>query len=256
MKNIRKRFVKGILAFGLMAALLLGGSLSVFAAGNTISRSKAESIALNAVNVKRSSVKKWIKVRLDNYDYDDDREWDVEFRTSKYKYEVEINAHTGRVEDVDIDRIKTSSGKTISKKKAKSIALKKANVKSSSVKKWIKVKLDNYDDDDDREWDIEFTTSKYKYEIEINARTGRVEDFEKERIHSDTSKNIGIDKAKSIALKHAGITGNVRYVKAKLDRDDGVYYYDIEFKYGGKEYEYEIHAKTGKIVDWDVDWDD
>jgi uncharacterized membrane protein YkoI len=32
--------------------------------------------------------------------------------------------------------------------------------------------------------------------------------------------------------------------------------YDIEFQINGIEYDYEIDAKTGKIISWDKDWDD
>lgn len=153
-----------------------------------------------------------------------------------------------------------AAGGTISKAKAKQIALNKASVKSSSVKKWTKVKLDYWDDGNDKEWEIKFQTKKYKYEVEIDARTGRVEDFEKKKISSSHTKYIGLDKAKSIALTHAkkqiSIKGSVWYSKAKFDMDDGLACYEIEFEYNNWEFEYEIDAKTGKILDWDMDYDD
>lgn len=69
---------------------------------------------------------------------------------------------------------------------------------------------------------------------------------------------IGVDAAKSIALKHAGVS-SASFMKAYLDYDDGIRVYDIEFTAGNKEYDYEINAYTGKILDHDVDhldWDD
>ncbi|MEI3338580.1 MAG: PepSY domain-containing protein [Eubacterium sp.] len=45
----------------------------------------------------------------------------------------------------------------------------------------------------------------------------------------------------------------MKYTKAKRDKDDGVVLYEIEFKYKGMEFEYEIHAKTGKILDWEIE---
>ena len=53
------------------------------------------------------------------------------------------------------------------------------------------------------------------------------------------SSYIGLEKAKSIALKDAGVSG-VTFVKAKLDSDDGVRVYDIEFYKDNVEYDYEI----------------
>ena len=69
-----------------------------------------------------------------------------------------------------------------------------------------------------------------------------------------TKNSISLSKAKSIALKHAKLTAKqVRFVKAKADYDDGVKVYDIEFTHKGMEYEYEISAKTGKILSFEKD---
>ena len=66
------------------------------------------------------------------------------------------------------------------------------------------------------------------------------------------SSYIGLEKAKSIALKDAGVSG-VTFVKAKLDSDDGVKVYDVEFYKGNVEYDYEIDAITGQIREKDLD---
>ena len=258
MKKNMMRTLKTITILSLAAALLLGGSVSAFAANKVSTKTQAKKVALKKANVKSSSVKKWTKVKLDNWDSDRDKEWEVEFRTGTYKYEVEINARTGRIEDYEKEKIKTakSSKSQISKSEAKSIALKKAKITSKSVTKWTKIKLDG------NEWELKFQTKTYKYEVEINARTGKVKDFEKKKIakSSASAKYIGTDAAKSIALSHAkkqeDITGNVYYTKAKLDREDGIWVYEVEFRNGWYEFEYEIDAKTGEILDWDIDYDD
>lgn len=72
---------------------------------------------------------------------------------------------------------------------------------------------------------------------------------------------IGADKAKSIALENAGVkTSAAVFTAAKLDRDDGRYLYEIDFYTSDTEYDYEIDAITGKILDRDSepldDWDD
>ena len=46
------------------------------------------------------------------------------------------------------------------------------------------------------------------------------------------------------------------FVKVELDKDNGVFVYDVEFKKDGKEYGFEINAETGMIIDYDVDIDD
>lgn len=65
------------------------------------------------------------------------------------------------------------------------------------------------------------------------------------------------DQAKAIALEHAGYNAEeVKFLKARLDFDDGRYEYDIEFRADGNlEYEYSINAENGRIVESDRDYD-
>ena len=68
------------------------------------------------------------------------------------------------------------------------------------------------------------------------------------------SNYISVDKAKEIALNHAGVkAADAIFVKAGLDWDDGRYIYGIKMVSGTMEYECDINASTGVITDWDVD---
>lgn len=61
---------------------------------------------------------------------------------------------------------------------------------------------------------------------------------------------IGKKAALDVAFKHSGVAeADARRVSCKLDRDDGVMVYEIEFKNNGFEYDYEINAKSGKILE-------
>ena len=65
---------------------------------------------------------------------------------------------------------------------------------------------------------------------------------------------IGLAKAKTIALNHAGVSAsNAVFLHAKLDYDDGRRTYEVEFYSGSKEYDYEIDAATGEILSYDFD---
>ena len=44
-------------------------------------------------------------------------------------------------------------------------------------------------------------------------------------------------------------------LRAEKDRDDGLWIFEVEFRQGRLEYEYEIHAQTGKILSWEKDDD-
>lgn len=77
-------------------------------------------------------------------------------------------------------------------------------------------------------------------------KTVKKEDFYGE---ASTSKYIGAEKAKEVALKHAGIeAAQANRINAEFDCDDGVIVYEVDFTAGGYEYEYDIDAATGKIV--------
>lgn len=72
----------------------------------------------------------------------------------------------------------------------------------------------------------------------------------------EAPKMISLAEAKQIAFSHAGVNGaNASFDDQDLDSDDGVSYYDLEFDVGEDEYEYQIHAYTGQILDYDIDLD-
>lgn len=71
---------------------------------------------------------------------------------------------------------------------------------------------------------------------------------------TDNTEFIGEEKAEQIALEKAGLTAdNVTFINIDLDRDDGVWKYELEFRQGTTEYEAEINAIDGTILKWEVD---
>jgi len=57
------------------------------------------------------------------------------------------------------------------------------------------------------------------------------------------------EQAKAIAFEHAKVTNRpIRGFEIELDKERGDISYEIDFKSGGFEYEYDIHAETGKIL--------
>jgi len=63
-------------------------------------------------------------------------------------------------------------------------------------------------------------------------------------------KLTGEEAAKAAALAHAGLkAADVTFVKCKLDWENGVQVYDVEFfTQDGREYDYEINAATGDVL--------
>ena len=74
---------------------------------------------------------------------------------------------------------------------------------------------------------------------------------------SGTVQDIGYAKAKSIALNHAGLRENQAYdMDIELDDEDGTLVYEVEFKSGNMEYDYEIDAASGAILKHETELDD
>lgn len=182
-------------------------------------------------------------------------------------------------------------GSYIDAEQAKTIALESVGV-SASKATFTKVQLD--ETERPTIYDIEFYTSSNDYDFEINAVNGEIEEKNSEAISTQPSAvqnstassttattvpsttastqpsqqtvpsaqaaspsgdYIGAAKARSIARKAAGVS-NVTFTKTELDSDDGVRTYEVEFIAGNREYEYKIHAYTGDILEWDIEYFD
>lgn len=189
--------------------------------------------------------------------------YEVEFDAANAEYECDVDAETGEIVWYEAPGI--VRGETIGKEAAKQAAFRHANVKEADVTA-LKVELDR--EDGVPHYDVDFHCGGYEYDYEIDAQTGAVLKQEREQDDDaggkptgtpDTSGGslIGISRAKEIALAHAGLSeGKATELKAELDREDGRQQYEVEFKAGGYEYDCEIDAQTGKILEWDKDFDD
>lgn len=115
-------------------------------------------------------------------------------------------------------------------------------------------------------YEVDFDANGAEYEYEIDAKSGDILLFEIERngtkqqggsMTQESAGYIGAEKAKSIALSNAGLTAaSVTGLVSELDSDDGAAVYEVEFIYGGYEYEYKIDAKSGAILKSDKELDD
>lgn len=269
-KNKKLSFI----AIALVLTLtIISGSVIAFAAParkKYIGTNKAKAIALRDAGLKSKDVK-FVNVRLETEN--GIKVYDVEFYKGQTEYDYDIDALTGKVvsKDLDIENFEIPGGNNqntapnnsqlIGLEKAKSIALTDAGLKANQVT-FRKAKLDK--DDGRQVYDIEFTTSSAKYDYEVDALTGKIRDKEVKAVKNNNNNNnnsnsnqvIGLEKAKNIALADARLkAGQVTFVKAKLEKEDGRQVYDVEFYFGQTEYDYEIDALTGKILEKDLDID-
>lgn len=136
---------------------------------------------------------------------------------------------------------------------AKSAAFTHAGVSAADAEA-VRCKLDG--ENGRQVYDIEFWVGNTEYDYEIDASTNAVLESKQEQnsrpggtAAQQPGSFIGEEAAKSAALSHAGISAaDAGYVQCELDEDDGRWIYELEFRAGSVEYEYEIDASSGTVV--------
>ncbi|MFQ7112013.1 MAG: PepSY domain-containing protein [Anaerovoracaceae bacterium] len=117
-------------------------------------------------------------------------------------------------------------------------------------------------DDGRMTYDIQIVHDNTIYEFSILARNGDVVNTDMETINqggstvngqnnaSQTapSSDIGVDKAKEIALAQVSGASASDITKANAEMDDGRYMYEVEIVYDQMDYDFEIDAATGEII--------
>lgn len=70
----------------------------------------------------------------------------------------------------------------------------------------------------------------------------------------NTEVKITLEEAKKIVLEKALLKEDgVVFTKSKLDYDDGLLIYEIDFKTDTDRYDAEVDAKTGEITQWEIE---
>ena len=142
----------------------------------------------------------------------------------------------------------------------------------------VTAEVDSELDESPAHYEVELHTAWGEFEYLVDAYTGKVISGQKDLLTtastpstpnvttklsdqkpdpSGTAQDIGYAKAKSIALNHAGVSENEAYdMDIELDDEDGILVYEVEFKSGNMEYDYEINAATGAILKHESELDD
>lgn len=159
-----------------------------------------------------------------------------------------------------------ASNAFISETDAKKAAFDHAAVQEADVK-GLRIKLD-YDDGRQR-YEVDFYANGSEYEYEINATDGTILSYDSERSDDrslsasqtapQTGSAVAISEEEAVKLALAQVPGAVknditRYV---LDYDDGRSLYEFEILYDNTEYDIEIDAQTGAVLQLSQErWDD
>lgn len=107
-------------------------------------------------------------------------------------------------------------------------------------------------DENPAHYEVEFQVpGKGDLEYKVEAYTGQVLTGPANVTPSvPSSGDVGLEAAKSTALKHAGLSTAV-FTKAERDYDDGRLEYELEFHTDSAAYEVTVDAATGSVLDYE-----
>lgn len=202
--------------------------------------------------------------------------------------ELNLISESGSVKLDNVESVGTASDKSyIGEAKAKAAALAHTGANEKDIRRY------SFEMDYERGvmvYEIEFHWEQYEYDYYIDAITGEVishnkeidDDFIPPQSSGDPNTNtnannannttgqgsntqnpssnadvIGEEAAKNAAFAHAGVSADSAVLtQCKLDQENGVLVYEVDFKCDGYEYEYDINAATGAVAKHSKEWDD
>lgn len=267
------------------------GGNGVSGNGADIGQDAAKKAALAHAGVKESDARycnSWLEYENKRPVY-----YEVEFVAGNIEYEYEIDMYNGTVLKCDteyrdyrysrpVDGAADSGGSAasggvadIGQAAAKQAAFSHAGISEADV---YHLKVERDYDDGWPTYEVEFRCDGMEYEIEIDAATGDVLKYDCDGAAvsvgsgsrgasggvgissgtgaSGSAADIGQNAAKQAALNHAGLSeSQVNRMEVEMDHDDGRLEYQVEFRCGGVEYEYDIDAATGNILKYKRDGD-
>ena len=231
-----------------------------------ITEADAKQIALDHAGISESETDR-LRVKLD---YDDGvQEYEVTFYVGNREYDYDIDAATGTIRSFDSEieddyniasapsatraAASASSGAAITEAEAKQIALDHAGVSESETER-MRVKLGR--DDGVQEYEVTFYVGNREYDYDINAATGEIRSHDSEidddYVSSTEAAGAAVSEDEARATVVARVSGaSASDVRLYLERDDGRLVYEGELIYNGTEYEFQIDAATGDVLDWE-----
>ena len=147
-----------------------------------------------------------------------------------------------------------ATGDIISEEEARKIALKDAGLEEKDVSN-IRVKLEK--EDGVQEYEVDFYAGNKEYDYDIDAKTGKIrskdmdieDDFKTSGSSTDSVK-LSKEEAKKLVLKKVP-KASENDIRIHLDYDDGMAVYEGSLVHDGIEYDFEIDANTGSILEWE-----
>lgn len=225
--------------------IFIGGSFAAYAAnGNT--KNAEKSPVLTTQQVKSMVLEKYdgVITELELEKGKNGAYYEVEVKTEDSEVELKIDAYTGKILFIETESIKSKDQKVVKEETKTENPSKKTSgdEKKTSENVQLPESVKNQDDQDDDK-DVKTNTEK-KYTPTKKTK--------------ETKTVISTEDAIRIAEEKTG----AKVIEIEKDYDDGILKYEIELLSKTQEFELEINAYTGEIIEMDVedrfndDWDD
>lgn len=145
----------------------------------------------------------------------------------------------------------------ITEEEAKSIVFQDAGIEEAQV---TGVRVHQEYEDGREKYEVDFYADNREYDYDIDCGTGEIlsKDSEIERDFGqgetsqgtqEVSGTITREEALKIVLERVeGATG--QDVRMELEKDDGCWRYEGDIYYNQREYEFELNAETGEVLEW------
>lgn len=261
------KFSKKLMTFLATGAILTIGVTQIFAAALT--SEQAKNIALTYVpegSIAIGTKEEYNQFEIKLYHQKDQTAYEIDINKTTQKvtsFESKSQCHIGGIQV------------TLTEEQAKNVVLQEIP-QAQFVGAYLEW------DDGMQEYKISFYTPEIQGKYQINAQNGMIVERDIKFVQNkvaftpqapaiqtptiqtpviqNTTKAvqpaqtmITIEQAKQIAQSKAP---NAILHEIKVDYDDGRMIYEGEMKEGYIEYEFEIDATTGVIIEWDIDIDD
>ena len=194
-----------------------------------IGRDAALEAALNDVGVSESDT---TRLRVSEDGEDGRKVYDVQFNVAEKEYDYEVQASDGRIlsSDVETDLNYVDPGASQTTDSTQSTGTEQT--------------ADTAQNTGDSQ----------------NTSSGQNQNREGAQNNADTNRqnnaNVAVSQEEAIQIALDRVPGSTEQdIRIELDHDDGVCKYEGEIIYNQKEYDFEIDANTGTILEWSEERD-
>lgn len=237
----------------IMGFLILSMGAAVYM-GNAVSSAKAIQSMEQAKKLAQQKVKSATVTKVEADTDDGVAIYEISLHKGNKEYSLKYRQSDGKLMEYEWELPDLGYGgpdkPNVSKAKIKKKALKivkKATVRSLQLKR----------DDGRMEYKVRLQKGSYRYTLVYDAKKAKLMEYGQKytgsKANTSSSRDIGMDQAKQIALKKVP---GASVTKIERDKENGTVVYEVELVKGHYEYEIVIDAKSGKILHTEKEYDD